>query len=337
MKIKSIKPGTPAQVRLVIGYLAVAALLPYLLLKLAWIGGSTIGIIEQSPVDDAILLAGNILTAALEVAAAVIILAFTHNWGLRVPAWLVLLPVWVGMGLLAPFIVTGPVVAVSLLTDAAPVGNGSLAPWVGLVVYLSFGAQALGITAAFVLYARARWPRVLGSRVGVRRAGPTQPVLVLAAWVAIGLLVVVAAARLQRALGSTAGLSPDLVAGRGVAQQLGDAGLALFATVAALGLLNLVHRCGAQTPAWLPLTFTWVGSGAVWAGGLYPMVLLLVGTAGGGTSGDEGLLAGVEFVQVIAGVVTAMTGAILLAELHHATAGPMTRGSSGHREMAASS
>jgi hypothetical protein len=113
--------------------------------------------------------------------------------------------------------------------------------------------------------------------------------------------------------------------------------LALFATVTALGLLSLVYRRGAQMPTWLPLTFTWVGSGAVWAGGLYPMVLLLVETAGGGTSGDEGLLAGVEFVQVIAGVVTAMTGAILLAELHHATGGPMTRASSSYREMAASS
>ena len=40
------------------------------------------------------------------------------------------------------------------------------------------------------------------------------------------------------------------------------------------------------------------------------MVLLLVETAGGGTSGDARLLAGVEFVQVIAGVVTAMSGAI---------------------------
>jgi hypothetical protein len=218
MKIESIKPGTPARVRMVIGYLAVAALLPYLLLKLAWIAGLTIGITEQSPVDGGILLGGNILTAALEVAAALIIVAFTHSWGLRVPAWLVLLPVWVGTGLLAPFIVTGPVVAVSVLTDAAPVGDGSLAPWVGLVVYSSFGAQALGITAAFVFYARARWPRILGSRVGVRRTGPTQPVLVLAVWVATGLLAVVAAARLQWALGSTAGLTPDLVAGRGLAQ-----------------------------------------------------------------------------------------------------------------------
>lgn len=245
----------------------------------------------------------------------VVILAFTYN--VRAPAWLVLLPVWVGTGLLAPFIITGPVVAASTLTAAAPVGDGSLAWWVGPLVYSSFGAQAVGIAVCFVLYARRRWPWVIRSRVTDRPVEATQPVLVFAAWTAAGLLVPVAVARLLWALGSSAGLPGQ---GQGVAQQFGDAGLAAFAVLGTLGLFSLVHRRGTATPMWVPLALTWVGGGAVWAGGVYPMMLLLAEAAGGGTSCHTGLRAGVDFLQVIAGVIVAMTGAIVLAECHHATA-----------------
>ncbi len=158
--------------RVVVGYLVVAAMLPYLLLKAAWITGSTIGFATESWVDSRVLLGGNIATAGMELVAIVVVLAFTHDWGMRLPAWSVLLPAWVGTGLLAPFVVTGPLVVVSVVTEASPVGDGSFEPWVGPVVYSSFAEQAVGLTLTFALYTRARWPHVLRSREGSRSTGP---------------------------------------------------------------------------------------------------------------------------------------------------------------------
>lgn len=172
-------PGRrPGWARLTVGYLAIGAVLPYLALKLAWIAGSTVGIVTPSPADAAVVRGGNIITALMEVVAVAVILVFTHASGARIPAWLVLAPTWVATGLLAPFIITGPAVAASAFTGSSAAGDGSLAAWVGPLVYLGFGAQAIGISAAFVLYAHDRWPDVLGGRVGGHLVGAHQSVLV---------------------------------------------------------------------------------------------------------------------------------------------------------------
>ncbi|MEX5717342.1 hypothetical protein [Geodermatophilus maliterrae] len=299
--------------RVVIGYLVVAAILPYLLLKAAWIAGSTIGFATESSVDPGVLLGGNILTAGMELVAIVVVLAFTHDWGMRLPAWLVLLPAWVGTGLLAPFVVAGPLVVLSVATAASPVGDGSFEPWVGPVVYSSFGAQALGIALTFALYARARWARLLRSRAGCRSAGP-HPLLTPAVWIAAVLLAAVAAARLLWALDPAAAASFGLTDARGTTERAADAGAAAFALMAAAGLLVLVRRRRARTPLWVPLALTWVGSGATWAGGWWPLLLWIGEVAGAGTSSPgAGLVAGVHLVQVIAGLLVARVGAVVLA------------------------
>lgn len=65
--------------RVVVGYLVVAATLPHLLLKAAWITGSTIGFATESSVDPRVLLGGDIATAGMELVAIVVVLAFTHD------------------------------------------------------------------------------------------------------------------------------------------------------------------------------------------------------------------------------------------------------------------
>lgn len=299
--------------RVVVGYLVMAAMLPYLLLKAAWITGSTIGFATESSVDPRVLLGGNIATAGMELVAIVVVLAFTHDWGMRLPAWSVLLPAWVGTGLLAPFVVAGPLVVVSVATESSSVGDSSFEPWVGPVVYSSFGAQAVGIALTFALYARARWPRVLRSRGRCRSAGP-RPVLASAAWVAAVLLGVVAAVRLLWGLDPAAAASFGLTDARGATERAADVGAAAFALMAAVGLLVLVRRGRARTPLWVPLTLAWVGSGATFAGGWWPVLLWIGEVAGAGTSSPgEGLVAGVHLVQVIAGLLVATVGAVVLA------------------------
>jgi hypothetical protein len=158
---------------------------------------------------------------------------------MRLPAWSVLLPAWVGTGLLAPFVVAGPLVVASVATEASPVGDGSFEPWVGPVVYSSFGAQAVGITLTFALYARARWSRVLRSRGGCRSA-ERRAVLASATWVAAGLLAVVAAARLLWALDPAAAAWFGLTDARDTTERAADAAAVAFALMAATGLLMLM-------------------------------------------------------------------------------------------------
>jgi hypothetical protein len=314
----------------VVGYLVVAAILPYLLLKAAWITGSTTGFATDSSVDPRVLLGGNIMTAGMELVAIVVVLAFTHGWGMRLPAWSVLLPAWVGTGLLAPFVVAGPLVVVSVATEASPVGDGSFEPWVGPVVYSSFGAQAVGLALTFALYARARWSRVLRSRGGCRSA-ERRAVLASAAWVAAGLLAVVAAVRLLWALDPAAAAWSGLTDARHTTARAADAAAAAFALMAVAGLLVLVRRRRARTPLWVPLTLAWVGSGATWAGGWWPLLLWIGETAGAGTSSvGGGLAAGVHLVQVVAGLLVAAVGAVVLAGRDRAARLP-----AGHRRRSA--
>jgi hypothetical protein len=304
--------------RILVGYLAIAALLPYFALKLAWIAGSTLGIAHTSQAEDAVVQGGNIATAAMEMIAVVIILAFTHSWGRRVPAWLVLPPTWIAAGLLAPFIITGPAVAVSVATESFSVGDGSLEPWVGPLVYISFGAQAMGITASFVVYARCRWPHVLADRLAERPSGDAEPALRVFAWSTSAVLAGVALIRAAWAGGWTTGLGPELIDARGVADRLADASTAVFAVAAIAGFITLVLRYPRNTLTWICVLLVWLGSGAVFGSGLYSLALFFGATAGAGTGSTHlGLTPFLDLTQVLVGAVVAVAGTFVLAQFHH--------------------
>ena len=160
---------TISGVRLAVGYAAVAATVPYLALKVAWLSGGTVGMADPAFFSGPAYAFGNVLTAGMDLVAVVIALAFTHEWGLRIPAWLVLIPAWVATGFLAPIVVFMPF-APAAFGDAPA---GPLRGWVYLLVYGGFAAQGLLLSAAFVLYARARWGRVLAGRNGGAR--PERP------------------------------------------------------------------------------------------------------------------------------------------------------------------
>ncbi|MET9611059.1 helix-turn-helix transcriptional regulator [Streptomyces sp. NPDC006512] len=97
---------------------ALAATVPYLTLKAAWVAGSRIGIpdgsvlLERGPV----IVVANGMTLAMDACVILLVFAFTRPWGLRIPAWLLTVPVFVATGLLAPIVA-------AVRTLAAP-------PWV---------------------------------------------------------------------------------------------------------------------------------------------------------------------------------------------------------------
>ncbi|WP_410601648.1 hypothetical protein [Amycolatopsis sp. lyj-90] len=141
--------------RLIVCYAAILGTLPYLTLKASWVTGGSLGLRDPSFVDSKLMLFANLLTGGMDVVAVVLALAFTYSWGRRIPAPLVLFPIWIGTGLLAPIVLNLPVIVTDLtktqLTEM-PLEN-----WVWAVVYGGFAWQGVLLLTAFVLYARDRW------------------------------------------------------------------------------------------------------------------------------------------------------------------------------------
>src|ERR1041384_23101 len=96
--------------RMLAGAAVIVGTLPYLTLKLLWLTGSTVGLTDPAFADDTSLHYLNLATAGMDLVAVLVALALTQNWGLRLPAWLVLLPIWIGTGFLAPILLAAPLI-----------------------------------------------------------------------------------------------------------------------------------------------------------------------------------------------------------------------------------
>lgn len=184
----------------------VAACLPYLLLKIAWIAGADIGVSRDG--FDHTTRAANVVTAGLELVAISVAVALVLPLGRRVPAFVVAFPAWVATGLLVP--VGAGALLGSLLQGATGGGNALagddvLAGWVFALVYLGFAAQAVLLLSGFVLYARDRWPVVARGGADPYDAGST-----LALQGLLGRAFVVGAVTfaIQQALWATVGGGP---------------------------------------------------------------------------------------------------------------------------------
>ena len=298
-------------VRLAVGYAAVAATVPYLALKVAWLSGSAVGMVDPAFFSGPAYAFGNVLTAGMDLVAVVVALAFTHAWGLRIPAWLVLFPTWVATGFLAPIVVIVPF-APAAFGDASA---GPLRGWVYLLVYGGFAAQGLLLSAAFVLYARARWGRALAARNGYARPGRT-PLTVFA----VLLATVAGAFHLAWALGAQVGLPDAVVSDLPVAYRLTNGAYAAFALASAVGLPMLVYGRPRRVRLWAPLALAWAGSGSLLAWGFWQTATIAARPELG-----TPLLALVMVAKVLAG---ALAG-VAVASVLRGRFGPASRGRVG--------
>lgn len=263
----------------VLGYVAVVGILPYLLLKLAWTAGVEIGVTEAGIMQPAQMRLANALTAGMDLVAVLVVLALTHSWGLRLPAWLVVFPAWVGTGLLAPIAVAFPAIGAQLATHGA--ANG-LAPWVTPVVYTSFAWQGITLLGAFALYARARWPHAFSGRAsgGIGAPGVTGAVLAS----------VIGVVQLVQALDS--GLP------------VGTRGITLVEGVlACCGVVGAVLLRTEGRVLRVPVVLLWTGSAALFAWGAWN------GATSGllGGSGPEATEWALLAARTVAGVLLAAT------------------------------
>jgi hypothetical protein len=155
-------------VRVAVGYAAVAATVPYLALKVAWLSGGTVGLADPGFFSDRPEYAvGNLLTVGMDAVAVLIALSFAHPWGLRLPAWVVLFPMWVATGFLVPIVVFVPFAPIAF--DDLAANSGPLRGWVYLFVYIGLAAQGLLLSAAFDMYCASRWGMRSPSATTTRR------------------------------------------------------------------------------------------------------------------------------------------------------------------------
>ncbi|MCH0539590.1 hypothetical protein I3F58_08415 [Streptomyces sp. MUM 203J] len=282
--------------------LAIAACVPYMGLKAAWIAGSRVGIPEGSVLLErpGVMAVANSVTLLMDAALVVLALLLTQRWGLRVRAALLVFPMWVATGLLLPIVVGYPVdTVVGLATGGeGPVTTGPpetfLDPWVFTVVYGGFILQALALGTLFVRYAGKRWSRVWRGTVGDLSPAVSGTVLRVTAAVASLAVLLLAGLQLAWALG-LAGGPGSTTDGTGGTLNVQEALRPLYAMTAVAGVLSLAFRRGRSLPVALPLGFAWAGAGAVacWGGwillaamtpaagsGMEPPALLLLAYAG---------------------------------------------------------
>lgn len=232
-----------------LGWAAAIGTLPYLTLKALWLTGSDVGTTDPALVHSSAMVVLNGVTAVLDLVVIALALALTHPVGRRLPAWLVLLPMWVGTGLLVPVAVG--VLPATLLASADPsTPPDFLESWVRPLVYGGFAWQAVFLLAAFALHARARWSPARGTSALLPVTATGGIVLAMLS----GVLHVVLAVR----TGVPAAAVQETVS-------------ALLALLGAAGVLGLVrgseHRVAAVVAAW-------TGSAALFAWGLWTTALV---------------------------------------------------------------
>ncbi|MFD5143337.1 hypothetical protein [Streptomyces sp. NPDC058401] len=290
---------------------AIAATVPYLTLKTAWLAGSHLGIPDGSVLlepGSPFFTVLNGLSLVMDSSVVLLVLVLTRPWGLRVPAWLLVLPVFIATGLLTPIVLGFPGQLLLRVGGLGPDETAQAAqppfldPWVFNVVYPGFIIQAIALTGLFVPYARERWGRSWQGVLGARLPSPTGVVAGAAAAVA----AVVAAMHLYWAFGGTAGHNADQIA-----QYSSDAGAvsfvhALCALTAAAGAVLLAR--GGERRAWWPLVIAWTGSAATLCWGMWMMTAVLGGDPGPGerpTTATQLIYAGQMIVGLLAVSVTA--------------------------------
>jgi hypothetical protein len=279
-------PSRKGAARLIVGYAAIAFMLPYLALKIAWISGAPVGFLNKSLVAEPSMLALNILTFFMDMVAVLLALTFTHNWGLRAPALPTLFPMWVGTGFLAPIAVAWPILILAQMLGPGGSQRPSsaptlLEPWATKMVYTSFACQGLALMTAFILYARARWGASLRARTG--DVQPSRQAITLLGAVASVAAAAAGTLHLLWAGGAPLGLPPLLLQSRDANFDLLHATYGLAALGAAAGIVLLVNRRG-RWPLWVPLSLAWTGSGAMFSWGSWLLLAVVSPFSRGSTS-----------------------------------------------------
>ncbi|MCW4353694.1 hypothetical protein ONR57_10340 [Hoyosella sp. YIM 151337] len=253
----------PSRLRWALSLTALAATVPYLALKGHWIFGGRTGLTDPDFGTSPVMAGFNAATAAMEAAAIVLALAFVMPWGRRVPALVIVAPMWVATGLLGQILLTLPIQLALMTLAGSPLsdpGPGPIEAWVFTMVYGGFAVLGVCLISGFIMYARSRWSdaqrwQAQLSTVGRPHFAAAAALLLLAA------LIVAASTDLLNATAAAAALP----AGEITIYGIGVCSVLMIAT----GKPRSVRR-------WMPIFGAFLASGALTAWGSYLLIVMLI-------------------------------------------------------------
>jgi hypothetical protein len=297
-------------------WISAVCCLPYLFLKVVWTLDVPVGITDRSVLDDTGWVAANALMAVVQLVGLLLVLALTRPWSRRVPAWVLLFPVWVGTGLLFEVVVGAALAGLfSPASDASSEDLGAFEAWVYVLVYASFAGQGIALAIAFACHVRSRWGRLLGQRNGdvvARRTARTRSWpeghLAGVADVVAAMTGVAALVLCSWAAGGSYGLSGAHANDPWTLHAARAAG----AVTAGVGLLGLAGHWGRRRRFWLPAALTWLGSGALVAFDGFLLMFTTLPVLFGQLVAEWGWSVTDTFLvmQVLVGLLAAAVGAL---------------------------
>ncbi|MFY0784194.1 hypothetical protein AB1K18_28700 [Peribacillus simplex] len=248
------------------GYGAAIAVMPYLLIKIAW----TFGLfMPTEQMGDPSWRTANAVTMVLAAVGILLALAFSMTWGERLPAWLVALPVWVGTGLLIPMLLLAPVLGPAAMKHDQQAGAANV--WVYEQIFVMVSLVGVGICLPFALagYAKARWPEAFADPIDIELlAGNSQKLhITLARLVAAG-CILLGFIKLFWAVGGTIGINPAMLDNRDLWWHLLSLSTGVWAFAGAWGLLVLTTRRGSKR-FFPPMAAAWISSGMLFSYNLF--------------------------------------------------------------------
>lgn len=250
------------------GYGAAIAVMPYLLIKIAW----TFGLfIPTEQMGDASWRAINAATAVLAMVGILLALAFSRPWGERLPAWLVALPVWVGTGLLVPMLLLAPVLGPAAMSRDMAAGAADIWAYEQIFVMVSLIGVGIFLPLALAGYTKARWPEALSGPTDMELPGHTRNLqITLGRLIAAG-CIMLGVIKMYWAAGGTLGIHPDRLNDRDVWWHLLTLSTGAWALAGAWGLLVLICRRGSRSflP---PMVAAWISSGMLFSYNLFSAI-----------------------------------------------------------------
>lgn len=310
-------PLRPPKAALIAGYVAVASALPYLVLKVIWLGGGTLGVTDTRLMRETSMVVLNATTAGMDVVGIALALAFAHGWGARIPAWLLLPPMWVATGLLARFVLGVPIAVVlfALAPDSRPaITAGPVQGWVYALVYAEFAGLGTGLMVAFHFYARMRWPERSRSMPPASPAYLTHDVHRLLTNATVPAAFALSAIHLAWAFGATAGL-PEAAAARRTAIGSVINGIdGVLILAAAVGLLMMVYRIGPRLSTNLSVAMAWTGTASLFSWGLWQTINVVGQTALMRGAEERGFVNLVGLARLIVGLTMGLLLLLLVTE-----------------------
>lgn len=288
----STAPRPALRAHHVLGLLTAAGTLPYLAIKADWLAGGTLGVRDVAMLADPSMVVLNAVTVGMDLLVIALAFALIHPVGRRIPAVAVLLPIWVGTGLLIPMAVAiMPAAVLGELTSDSDV----LESWVRPMVYGGFAWQGIGLSLTFAGYAARRWGPVVAAPAPI--AAPLRSVL----------RVLTGGGAAAVAVSGALYLVSGFAAGSGTGALMSVASAA-FAAAGAVGVARLVR--GTADHRWATVVAAWIGTGTTFAWALWSTTLTMAGTVMGGADPIGGPAA---LTGLLGGFALAAAGLVALA------------------------